>query len=422
MHILFVTDNFPPETNAPASRTYEHVREWVEAGEQVTVLTCAPNFPFGKVYQGYRNALLQTETMDGIKVYRVWTYMAANQGFFRRTLDFVSFMVTAVLGSFRIQSPDVVVATSPQFFAGLGGYIISKLKRCPFVFEVRDLWPESIEVVGLMRKGSLVRLLDGLARYLYRHCDRLVTVGEGYKAQIQAKYHVPESKLAVIPNGVLFEHFSRQGRRDQYREELGWGNRFVVVYVGTHGMGQKLETLLEAAQYIADQNILFTFVGHGAEKEKLISLKDQKDLQNCVFYPVQPKEQVPRFYEGADACIVALRKSELFKGNYPSKMFEALSMACPVILSGEGRSAEILMASGGGLVVPPETPEALAEQVLYLREHPAEAAAMGERGRHYVQTHHSRRVWAQRYLGLLRRVTSGVNPITGGTPRSRRAR
>ncbi len=406
MHILFVTDNFPPETNAPASRTYEHAREWVRAGEQVTVLTGVPNFPFGKVYEGYRNALLQTERMDGIEVYRVWTYMAANQGFYRRSLDFVSFMVAAVLGSFRIVSPDVVVATSPQFFAGLGGYIISKLKRCPFVFEVRDLWPEPIKVVGLMREGFLIRLLNGVARYLYLHSDRVVTVGKGYKTQIQDKYGVPASKIAVVPNGVLFELFSRQGRRDQYRKELGWGDKFVVVYVGTHGMSQKLETLLEAAQYIADQSILFAFVGDGAEKEKLIRLKGQLDLQNCVFYPIQPKERVPSFYEAADACIVALRKSELFKGSYPSKMFEALSMACPVILSGEGQSAEILMASGSGIVVPPEMPETLAKQLLYLQEHPAEATAMGERGRHYVQNHYSRRVWAQRYLELLRQVTS----------------
>jgi len=407
MHILFVTDNFPPETNAPASRTHEHAREWVQAGDQVTILTCAPNFPFGEVYEGYRNALLQTETMDGIEVYRVWTYMAANQGFFRRTADFVSFMVASVLGSFWIKSPDVVVATSPQFFAGLGGYIISKLKRRPFVFEVRDLWPEQIEVVGLIREGLLMYLLGGLARYLYHRCDRLVTVGEGYKIQVQDKYDVPESKIATVPNGVLFELFSKQGRRDQYRQEFGWGDKFVVVYVGVHGMSQKLETLLEAAQYTADQGIFFAFVGGGAEKEKLIRLKDQMNLHTCVFYPVQPKEQVPRFYEAADACIVVLRKSELFKGNYPSKMFEALSMACPVILSGEGRSAEILMASGGGIVVSPETPEALAKQLLYLQEHPAEATAMGERGRHYVQNHYSRRVWAQRYLELLRQVTSG---------------
>lgn len=407
MHILFVTDNFPPETNAPASRTFEHAREWVRAGERVTVLTCAPNFPFGKVYAGYRNALLQTETMDGIEVYRVWSYMAANQGFFRRTLDFASFMVAAVLGSFRLASPDVVVATSPQFFAGLGGYLIAGLKRRPFVFEVRDLWPESIAAVGLMREGLLMRLLTRMARRLYHRCDRLVTVGEGYQAQIQDKYQVPEDKIALVPNGVLFELFSRQGKRDRYREELDWGGRFVVVYVGAHGMSQKLETLLEAAQRLTDRDILFAFVGDGAEKAELIRRKERMGLENCIFYPAQPKERVPSFYEAADACIVALRKSELFKANYPSKMFEALGMGCPVILSGEGRSAEILLESGGGTVVPPETPKTLAEEVLYLHEHPAEAARMGERGRQYVEKHHSRRVWAQRYLELLKQVTSG---------------
>src|SRR5262249_34979156 len=151
---------FPPEVNAPASRTAEHCQEWVRHGHRVTVVTCVPNFPTGKIFEGYRNRLWQRESVDGIQVLRVWTYITANEGFFRRTLDYVSFGVAATLGSSFVRDVDVVVATSPQFFAACAGWLVSVLKRRPFVFELRDLWPESIRVVGAMKEGIVLHLLQ----------------------------------------------------------------------------------------------------------------------------------------------------------------------------------------------------------------------------------------------------------------------
>jgi len=168
MHILFLTDNFPPEVNAPASRTYEHSREWVKSGEQVTIITCAPNFPKGKVFSGYKNKLWQTEVIDGIKVIRVWTYITANEGFFKRTLDYVSFMISAVIASFFVKKVDIVIGTSPQFFTVCAAYLVGLFKRKPWVFELRDLWPETINTVSAIKSRKLLFFLERIELFLYR--------------------------------------------------------------------------------------------------------------------------------------------------------------------------------------------------------------------------------------------------------------
>ena len=201
MHILFLTDNFPPETNAPASRTYEHAKRWVASGHRVTVITCAPNFPSGKLHAGYRNQLWRREVMDGVNVIRVWTYITANEGFFRRTLDYMSFMVAATIASVFVRTVDVVVATSPQFFTPCAAWVVSLLRRRPFIFELRDLWPDSIVAVGAMRETRVIALLRKLEYFLYRRADRIVTVTESFKTVLTAN-GIPPKKIVVVPNGV----------------------------------------------------------------------------------------------------------------------------------------------------------------------------------------------------------------------------
>lgn len=407
MHILFITDNFPPETNAPASRTFEHAMEWVGMGHVVSVITCAPNFPFGKIYDGYQNKLFQKENMKGIHVYRVWSYMAPNKGYLKRILDFMSFMFSAILGSFKVTKTEVVIATSPQIFSAVAGYIVGIFKRCPFIFEVRDLWPEQILVVNAMKKNVVIRLLFRLAGYLYHHAAQIVTVGEGYKEQIQAGYNISDEQIDVIPNGIFPKMFSKNGGREILRSQLGWEGKFVVLYLGTHGMSHKLETVMEGAELLKNRaEIIFAFVGDGAEKEKLLHIKEEKKLDNCMFYRMQPRKQVPEFYEAADACVIPLLRCKLFEGNYPSKMFEAMAMECPIILSSDGYSRKLLNVAKAGISVPPEDPIQLAEGVQYLCQHPDECMQMGRQGREFVIENYSRKVWAKRYVDLIGRVVN----------------
>jgi len=403
VHILFITDNFPPETNAPASRTYEHALEWVGMGHEVSVITCVPNFPFGKVYDGYKNKIFQKENMNGIHVYRVWSYMTQNKGFLKRILDFVSFMFSAILGSFRVSKPDVVIATSPQFFSAIAGYVVGKLKRSAYIFEVRDLWPEQIVAVNAMKANIIIRMLFRQAKFLYDNSDCVVTVGEGYKEQIQSSYNVPDSRLKVIPNGIFPEIFSKKGKRSEIRKRLGWDGKFVVIYIGTHGMSQKLETIIDSSKILREKSdILFVFVGEGSEKEKLLSLKNDESLDNCIFYPMQPREGVPELYEAADACIIPLRNCDLFQKNYPSKMFEAMALECPIILSAEGLSCKLLDSAKAGISVPPENPECLAQAILHLNSE--DNLDKYRCGRDYVECHYSRRTWAEYYIDIIENV------------------
>ena len=404
MHILFLSDNFPPETNAPASRTYEHTREWVRLGHRVSVLTCAPNFPYGKIYSGYRNSLFQHEDMEGVDVYRVWSYMAPNKGTIKRMLDFLSFMASSFLGSLRIKRPDIVIATSPQLFAAVAGYLVGKAKSRPFVFEVRDLWPEQVVAIGLIKEGRLNRAIKRVAKYLYIHSDMIVTVGEGYKEQIMDGYSVSKDHIEVIPNGVFPDEFRKTGCRQAVRKKMGLENKFVVAFIGTHVMSQKLETILEAAEKIDEKHICFIFVGDGAEKKKLLEVKAQRQLENCLFYPAVSKEEIPAIYEAADICVVPLRKCELFKGTYPSKIFEAMAMECAIVMSGEGKSAALVEEAKAGISVAPESPAALAQAITDLSRDEALRKQMGENGRRYVVEHYSREIWAARYEKILEMI------------------
>ena len=206
MHILFLTDNFPPEVNAPASRTFEHCVEWVRAGHQVTVITCAPNFPKGRVLDGYRNRPWQSEQMAGIRVIRVWSYITANEGFLKRVLDYQSFMVTATLAAPFVRGVDVVVGTSPQFFTVCAAYVVSRLKRIPFVFELRDMWPESIKAVGAMKESAAIRALERLELFLYRKAARIVSVTHSFKKALIGR-GVAGNKIEVVTNGVDMSRF-----------------------------------------------------------------------------------------------------------------------------------------------------------------------------------------------------------------------
>jgi len=408
MHILLISDNYPPETNAPASRGSEHAQHWVRLGHKVSVLTCAPNFPYGKVYDGYRNSLFQHQNIEGVDVYRVWTFMSPNAGTIRRSLDFGSFMISSLLGSFRVNKPDIVIATSPQLFSGISGYLVSKLKRRPFIFEVRDLWPEQIFEIGFLKEGRIHHLLKRIAKYLYINSDLIVTVGEGYKEQIINGYSISSDHIQLIPNGVVLDNFTSKGCRQAIRKRLGLKNKFVVAYIGTHGMSQKLETILDAAEITNNEDVSFVFFGDGARKKYLLEEKARRKLENCSFYPAVQKEEVPALYEAADLCVVTLKKCDLFKGTCPSKIFEAMAMECPIVLSGEGRSEAILEEAKAGISVPPEKPDHLLRTIINLSKDQALRINMGKNGRKYVEAYHSREKLAEQYIKVLEKI---MNPI-----------
>ncbi len=352
MNILFLSDNFPPEVNAPAHRTYEHCREWVRQGAKVTVITCAPNFPQGEVYPGYRNRLYQTEMMDGIKVVRVWSYITANEGTFKRILDYVSFALTAFVASLFHRS-DIIIATSPQFFTAVGGYLSSIFKRKPWVMEVRDLWPESIKAVGAMEDGPMLSFLERMELFLYRQADRIVVVTDAFREDIVGR-GIPARKIHVIKNGVHLENYRPRPRDLELQAKLGLEGKYVVGYLGTHGMSHKLDFILECAADTTYTNVHYLFIGDGAEKEKLLKTKKRLKLDNVTMLDPVPKEEVARYISLTDLALVPLKKSDTFKTVIPSKIFENAAMQKPILLGVEGESKALIESYRAGLCFEPE--------------------------------------------------------------------
>jgi colanic acid biosynthesis glycosyl transferase WcaI len=401
MRILFLSDNFPPETNAPATRTFEHARVWVEHGHDVTIVTCAPNFPSGKVHAGYRNVPRRVEVMDGIRVVRVWTYVTANQGTVRRSLDYLSFLLAAVPAALVERRPDVVVGTSPQFFAAWAASIVSRLRRVPFVFELRDLWPESIAAVGAARGRFAIRVLERVADALYERADAIVSVTDSYVG-ILAERGVPVSKITVVRNGVDLDEF-------------------VVTYVGTIGMAHGLSSTLEAARTTLGEPIRYLFVGEGAEKERLVREAARLGLSNVTFLAPQPRSRVPEILGASQAVLVHLRDAPLFATVIPSKIFEAMAMERPIILGVRGESAAIVERTRSGLVVSPEAPHELAAAIRRLAGDPGLAMRLGTNGRRAAETEFRRDTAAMKMLDVLLRSARPSDPTRPSSPDSRGA-
>lgn len=403
MRILYVSQYFPPEMGAPSARVYELSREWVNLGHDVTVLTAFAHHPTGIKAAEDRGVLTRRESVDGIHLIRTYVYASANKGTLKRMLSYASFMLSAMtIGRVRVPKVDVVIATSPQLLCAVAGYFLARTLRVPFVFEVRDLWPESILAVEALKDSAFIRLLKGVARYLYKHADQIVTVGEGYRQGIHSRYGIPKERMEVVRNGIDTSLFVPGPRDNEVRREHGWGDRFVIMYVGTHGMAHGLHQVLEAAKALRDDpEKVFVFVGEGAEKENLKQLAAQWQLPNVQFIDQQTKARIPLFYAACDLGLVSLRESSLFQEVLPSKIFEYLGMAKPILLNVAGEARQIVEAAGAGRYVPSGDVPALVNAVRELAQQKKELEEMGRRGRDYVVQHFDRRMLAKRYLDIL---------------------
>lgn len=371
MHILFLTDNFPPEVNAPASRTFEHCREWKNAGHQITVITCAPNFPKGKVFDGYRNKPWQSEVIEGMRVIRVWSYITANEGFVKRILDYQSFMLSAVLASPFVRGVDLVVGTSPQFFTACAAYAVSRMNRVPWVFELRDLWPESIRAVGAMKESKVLDWLEKVELFLYRKANAVVSVTSAFRDNL-IRRGIDGDKIHVVTNGVDISRFNPREKDAELVRTLGLEGNFVAGYIGTHGMAHALETLLEAAAKLKARpdgdRYRILLLGDGARKAELVAQARSMGLDNVLFVDSVSKDEVVRYWSLLDVSIIHLRKTELFTTVIPSKLFECMGMGIPVLHGVAGESAGIVEKEGAGIVFEPENAEALCEGLVRLAQ------------------------------------------------------
>lgn len=370
MHILFLTDNFPPEVNAPASRTYDHASAWVSEGKEVTVITCAPNFPDGIIFEGYKNKFIHKENINGINVWRVKTYITPNEGVIKRAIDFISFMVSSFFFGLFTRRVDVVIGTSPQFFTVLSAWLLAKLKRVPFVFELRDIWPASIYAVGAMKKNIFISFLERLEIFLYRQADLIISVTNSFKNEL-VKRGICNKKIKIVFNGSDIEKFNPISTKDKFlSNKYGLDGKFVVGYIGTHGLAHALENVVRAAELLqCNKKIIFLFVGGGAGREGVINLINAKGLKNTISIPSQPKEAMPKFLSLCNTSLIHLRDSSLFRTVIPSKIFESMAAGLPIICSMPyGEATDIIKKYNTGLCVPPENPRRLVKAIIKMQE------------------------------------------------------
>ena len=388
---------------APSARTFEHARHWAALGHDVTVITGFPNHPTGVIRPEYRGDWVRRERVEGIDLLRTWVYIAANRGFTKRILNFLSFFGSSLaLGALLTRRPDVVVGTSPQFFCAVAAYGLSLVKRAPFVFEVRDIWPQSAVELGALKNPLLIRFLEAIERHLYRRAALIVPVAESTHHYLVGK-GVPAEKIRVVPNGVDAKFLaSATATAGQVREELNLRGKFIVSYIGTHGMSHALEVVLQAAKKLEDDPAIhFLFVGEGAEKGKLKRLAADLRLNNVTFIDEQPRERLLAFYRASDVSLAPLKRLPMFTKVLPSKLFELMGVGCPVICSVEGEAAQLVQKAEAGLCIEPENVEALIEAIERLRDDAELRNRMSANGQHFVKTHFLRSTLAEEYLDAL---------------------
>ena len=361
MKLLFLSDNFPPESNAPASRTYEHCKEWVKEGVEVTVITCNPNFPFGKVYDGYKNKLYQTEIIDGIKIIRVWSYMTENKGAIKRILDYVSYAIGAFIAGLFVKT-DLIIATSPQLFTALGGCALAKVRRKPWIFEFRDLWPEGIKDTGAIKNKNILNFLTKMELCLYRKATHIITVTKGLKENLSHR-GINADKIDIVTNGANLELFIPRPKNHDILVSLGLEDKFIFGYIGTHGLAHGLEFIIDSITEIKDERIHFLFIGTGAKKATVVALAEKLQLNNVTFLDPVAKGEVADYISVIDVALIPLTKTDIHASLIPSKIFESASMLKPILLGVEGEAADIVKRHNAGLVFESENKKEFLEGV-----------------------------------------------------------
>ncbi len=385
-HILIISRYYPPEIAVSGVCISEIAKRLVKLGHRVTVLTTVPNYPTGIVPPEYRGHIIQNEVRDGVRVIRVWSYIAPNKGFLRRIIAQLCFgCVAPFLGWKEVGRPDVILVSSPPLFNVIAGRILAWLKHCPLVLRIADLWPESAVKFGVLHNRFLIRLAEWLEWSTYRRASFVWVVTEGIRNTLIQR-GLSHERIFLLTNGVDCTKF-RPMPKVQARAELAWDDRFIILYAGNHGLAYGMTTILDAAEQLRDYtDVHLVLVGDGVKKADLVAQAKRRNLKNVTFLDSVPHDRMPLLLAGADACLIPLRNVPFLQGSLPVKMFEVMACARPMILGAEGIARQLAeREAGAAIYVEPENPMALSSAILYLRDHSDLAEKLGRRGRALVE-------------------------------------
>jgi glycosyltransferase involved in cell wall biosynthesis len=418
MHILLIHQAFAALDEPGGTRHHELARLLAARGHRVTVIASRVSYLTGSALPpsvsphirrkwGERKmgAKMGGEKEGGrVKVIRAYTYHALHRSFVHRVFAFVSFMVSSFFAGLRVKDVDLVWGTSPPIFQGVTAWSLARLKRLPFLFEVRDLWPSFAIAVGVLKNPLLIRMSLWLERFLYRRADRVIVNSPGYVKHVTER---GARRVELVPNGADPEMFDPSDNGETFRTSNGLAGKFILLYAGAHGMSNDLQIVLEAAKTLQDtktaatSKIQFVLLGDGKEKPALQKQTEETGLTNVLFLPPVPKADVASVLAGADACLAILKPLDEYKTTYPNKVFDYMAAGRPVVLAIDGVIREVVEAAGCGLFVPPGNPSALAKAVRVLAADKEKARRMGLAGRKYLEQHFSRSAEAEKLATIL---------------------
>lgn len=398
--MTFLTHYFPPEVGAPQARLSELARRLADAGDTVTVVTGFPNYPTGVIPAGYQGKRFMEEHVDGVRVLRTWVFATQNRGFFKRILNHLSFSLSSLTAMRRLGPTDVIFVESPPLLIGLAALVYTRVKRAPFILNVSDIWPQSAVELGMLRNRVAIRMAEMLERHLYRRATHVTVPTPGMLESLAAR-GIPRNKLFFLTNGVDTDTFRPQAPDRELARRLGLDGHKVFLYAGTHGLSQGLDVILEAAKLTRVPDILYVLAGEGADKDALVTKARAQRIDNVRFLPNQPKALMPALLSLAYASIIPLKRLDLFKSALPSKMFESMAVAQPIVMAVWGEAAAVVQTAGCGVVVEPENAQSVHDAVETLAADPDLARRLGEHGREYVTQHFDRKQIAARLSELL---------------------
>ncbi len=405
MHILFIHQFLATPNEAGGTRQFELAQHLIKKGHKITFICSTITYLTGKPLSRQKGRLFVRETIEGINIIRTYTFPGLQESFKKRIFGFLSFMVSSVIGGLSVRKTDVVLASSPQIFVGISGYLLSKIKRVPFLFEIRDLWPKFAIDIGVLKNPLYIRLSLLLEKIIYKKSDYFIINSPGFYDHLE-KSGIERKKIFLIPNGVDTKYFKPSDKQNWVRKEIGLYEDFVVLYSGAFGLANSLDTVIESARYLRHQpDIKIMFVGDGKEKRNLVQLRDKYKLNNVIFVDAQPKRKMPDFCNAADVCLAILKKLASFKTTYPNKIFDYMACGRPTILAIDGVAREVLEKAHAGEFVEPENSQHLASTILKFYNNRALIQKYGINARRYVVDHFDREKIAENFNRVLKKIT-----------------
>jgi len=395
-NFLIHTQYYPPEIGAPQARLSELASGLKKHGFDVRVLTAMPNYPRGRLFQGYKGTY-KREVIDGIPIIRTYIYPTKKLGFFPRLLNYFSFVFSSlILGIWGLGNVDYILTESPPLFLGISGFFLSRIKCAKWIFNVSDLWPESAVHLGVLDQGMFLKLAEWLEAFCYRHAW-LVT-GQSKTILVSIEDRFPEVQTYHLSNGVNCQNFSGEAGEKKFRKKVATENEIIILYGGLHGLAQGLDQVLYAAHEMP-KGAKFVLIGDGPEKEDLIKLADKLDLSNILFLDPVPKEKMPGILASVDICLVPLKKT--LPGAVPSKLYEAMAASKPVVLIAEGEPAQIVRKAKCGFVVKPGDIDGIVDALRLLADNSDLRKKMGISGRQEVIKNYCRQDIVDRFAEFL---------------------